>query len=250
MWICGALLFSNRFNFQTRTGLTDLIDILLSKTVLLQNQFHLQMVTGVPESGLSDLLLTVLQRSGWREGTAVLCRGWEEARGLLQLLDHHSSASWEGGRRVTWHLRALLNLTQLAHDDTQIHDFLSRHFRQNQASPASVLLFGADPQCAAAVLRSAQDLGLTLPMVHWVLGQPLSPDVLHTIGLPLGLLAYGEVERKPLDYYVRDALQLITRAVAAATAVRPDLALIQNTMNCYDKPNKHELLTSGQYLSR
>uniref|UniRef100_A0AAX7STJ1 Glutamate receptor n=1 Tax=Astatotilapia calliptera TaxID=8154 RepID=A0AAX7STJ1_ASTCA len=187
------------------------------------NQFHLQMVTGVPESGLSDLLLTVLQRSGWREGTAVLCRGWEEARGLLQLLDHHSSASWEGGRRVTWHLRALLNLTQLAHDDTQIHDFLSRHFRQNQASPASVLLFGADPQCAAAVLRSAQDLGLTLPMVHWVLGQPLSPDVLHTIGLPLGLLAYGEVERKPLDYYVRDALQLITRAVAAATAVRPDL---------------------------
>uniref|UniRef100_A0A3Q4GN70 Glutamate receptor n=1 Tax=Neolamprologus brichardi TaxID=32507 RepID=A0A3Q4GN70_NEOBR len=215
-----------------------------------QNRFHLQMVTGVPESGLSDLLLTVLQRSGWREGTAVLCRGWEEARGLLQLLDHHSSASWEGGRRVTWHLRALLNLTQLAHDDTQIHDFLSRHFRQNQASPASVLLFGADPQCAAAVLRSAQDLGLTLPMVHWVLGQPLSPDVLHTIGLPLGLLAYGEVERKPLDYYVRDALQLITRAVAAATAVRPDLALIQNTMNCYDKPNKHELLTSGQYLSR
>uniref|UniRef100_A0A3Q4GWW9 Glutamate receptor n=1 Tax=Neolamprologus brichardi TaxID=32507 RepID=A0A3Q4GWW9_NEOBR len=214
------------------------------------NRFHLQMVTGVPESGLSDLLLTVLQRSGWREGTAVLCRGWEEARGLLQLLDHHSSASWEGGRRVTWHLRALLNLTQLAHDDTQIHDFLSRHFRQNQASPASVLLFGADPQCAAAVLRSAQDLGLTLPMVHWVLGQPLSPDVLHTIGLPLGLLAYGEVERKPLDYYVRDALQLITRAVAAATAVRPDLALIQNTMNCYDKPNKHELLTSGQYLSR
>ncbi|XP_005923029.1 glutamate receptor ionotropic, NMDA 3B [Haplochromis burtoni] len=215
-----------------------------------QNRFHLQMVTGVPESGLSDLLLTVLQRSGWREGTAVLCRGWEEARGLLQLLDHHSSASWEGGRRVTWHLRALLNLTQLAHDDTQIHDFLSRHFRQNQASPASVLLFGADPQCAAAVLRSAQDLGLTLPMVHWVLGQPLSPEVLHTIGLPLGLLAYGEVERKPLDYYVRDALQLITRAVAAATVVRPDLALIQNTMNCYDKPNKHELLTSGQYLSR
>uniref|UniRef100_A0AAX7V8M6 Glutamate receptor n=1 Tax=Astatotilapia calliptera TaxID=8154 RepID=A0AAX7V8M6_ASTCA len=213
------------------------------------NQFHLQMVTGVPESGLSDLLLTVLQRSGWREGTAVLCRGWEEARGLLQLLDHHSSASWEGGRRVTWHLRALLNLTQLAHDDTQIHDFLSRHFRQNQASPASVLLFGADPQCAAAVLRSAQDLGLTLPMVHWVLGQPLSPDVLHTIGLPLGLLAYGEVERKPLDYYVRDALQLITRAVAAATAVRPDLALIQNTMNCYDKPNKHELFLSNTSFS-
>ncbi|XP_068999947.1 glutamate receptor ionotropic, NMDA 3B isoform X1 [Embiotoca jacksoni] len=215
-----------------------------------QNRFHLQMVTGVPESGLSNLLLTVLQRSGWTEGTAVLCRGWEESRGLLRLLDHRDGASWSGGGEVTWHLRALLNLTQSAHDDTQIHDFLSRHFRQSQPPPASVLLFGADPQCAAAVLRSAQDLGLTLPMVHWVLGQPLSPEALHAIGLPLGLLAYGEVDRKPLDFYVRDALQLITRAVAAATVVRPDLALIQNMVNCYDKPNKQEVPSSGQYLSR
>ncbi|XP_075935212.1 glutamate receptor ionotropic, NMDA 3B [Anarhichas minor] len=217
-----------------------------------QNRFHLQMAMGVPESGLANLLLTVLQRSSWREGTVVLCRGWEEARGLLRLLDNGSwsLASWDGGGGVTWHVRALLNLTQLAHDDTQIHDFLSRHFRQKQPSPASVLLFGADPQCAAAVLRSAQDLGLTSPMVHWVLGQPLSPDALHAIGLPLGLLAYGEVERKPLDFYVSDALQLVTRAIAAATVVRPDLALIQNMVNCYDKPNKHEVPSSGQYLSR
>ncbi|XP_042339956.1 glutamate receptor ionotropic, NMDA 3B [Plectropomus leopardus] len=203
-----------------------------------QNRFHLQMAMGVPESGLSELLLTVLRRSGWREGTVVLCRGWEEARGLLRLL--------EGG--ASWQVRALLNLTQSAHDDTQIHDFLSRHFRQSPVVPAAVLLFGDDPQCAAAVLRSAQDLGLTLPMVHWVLGQPLSPDALHAIGLPLGLLAYGEVERKPLDFYVRDALQLVGRAVAAATRVRPDLALIQNTVNCYDTPERH--LSSGRYLSR
>ncbi|XP_022620574.1 glutamate receptor ionotropic, NMDA 3B [Seriola dumerili] len=218
--------------------------------LLVQNRFHLQMMMGVPESGLSDLLLTVLQRSGWREGTVVLCQGWEEARGLLRLLEGQSSASWDGGGGVTWHPRALLNLTRSAHDDTQIHDFLSRHFRQNQPLPASVLLFGTDLQCAAAVLRSAQDLGLTLPMVHWVLGQPLNPDALHAIGLPLGLLAYGQVDRKPLDFYVRDALQLLTSAVAAATMVRPDLALIQNMVNCYDKPNKHEVPSSGQYLSR
>nr|XP_020464744.1 glutamate receptor ionotropic, NMDA 3B [Monopterus albus] len=215
-----------------------------------QNQFHLQMVTGVPESGLSDLLLTVLQRSGWREGTAVLCRGWEEARGLLQLLDGQSGAPWDGTGGLTWHLRALLNLTQSADDDTQIHDFLSRHFRKKRPPPASVLLFGADPQCAAAVLGSAQDLGLTLPMVHWVLGQPLSPDALHAIGLPLGLLAYGQVDKKPLEFYIRDALQLVTRAIAAATMVRPDLALIQNMVNCYNKPDKHEMTLSGQYLSR
>ncbi|XP_041861983.1 glutamate receptor ionotropic, NMDA 3B isoform X2 [Melanotaenia boesemani] len=210
------------------------------------------MVTGAPESELSDLLLTVLRRSGWKEGSAVLCRGWEEARGLLRLLDSGSFSSWDRVGGVTWHLQALLNLTQSAHDDTQIHDFLSRHFKQNQnqASPASVLLFGADPQCTGMVLRIAQDLGLTLPMVHWVLAQPLSPDVLHTIGLPLGLLAYGEVDRKPLDFYIRDALQLLTRAVAAATMVKPDLTLIQNMVNCFSKPSKNKVPSSGRYLSR
>uniref|UniRef100_A0A8C6VA09 Glutamate receptor n=1 Tax=Neogobius melanostomus TaxID=47308 RepID=A0A8C6VA09_9GOBI len=211
------------------------------------NRFHLQMVKGVPESGLSNLLLTVLKRSGWREGTVVLCRGWEEARGLLELLNDQTDVSWGGSN--SWHLRALLNLTQSAHDDTQIHDFLSRHFKHNTPAPASVLLFGADPQCAAAVLHSAQDLGLTLPMVHWVLGQPLSPDALHAIGLPLGLLAYGEVEQKPLDFYIRDALQLVSRAITKATMIRPDLALIQTMVNCDDKPSKQEEMSSGQYLS-
>lgn len=177
----------------------------------------------------------------------VLCRGWEEAGGLLRFLDSQTSGPWDGSGAVTWHLQALLNLTQSAHDDTQIHNFLSRHFRRNQPPPAAVLLFGADPECAAAVLRSAQDLGLTLPLVHWVLGQPLSPDVLHTFGLPLGLLAYGEVDRKPLDFYIRDALQLITRAIAAATVVRPDLVLVQNTVSCHDTP---EAPTAGRYLSR
>ncbi|XP_061594928.1 LOW QUALITY PROTEIN: glutamate receptor ionotropic, NMDA 3B [Cololabis saira] len=207
-----------------------------------QSQFHLQMVTGVPESAVSNLLLAVLQRSGWREVTAVLCPGWEEAHGLLQLLDSVSGASW--------HLRALLDLTQLAHDDTQIHDFLSRYFKQNRPPPAAVLLFGEDPQCAATVLRSAHDLGLTSPTVQWVLGQPLCPDLLHIFGLPLGLLAFGEVQRKPLDFYIRDALQLITRAIAAATMVKPDLALIQKTVNCYDKPNRPTEPSSGRYLSR
>ncbi|XP_056132917.1 glutamate receptor ionotropic, NMDA 3B [Lampris incognitus] len=206
-----------------------------------QNRFHLQMMTGIPQSGLSELLLSVLQRSGWQEGAAVLCRDWEEADALLQLLEHHSRL---------WRLRALLNLTQSVQDDTQIYDFLSRHLRPSQPSPASVLLFGTDPQCASMVLRSAQDLGLTLPTVHWILGRPLSPDELHSIGLPLGLLAYGRVEQKPLDFYIRDALQLVARAVAMATVVRPDLALIQNMVNCFDKPNKHEVPSSGQYLAR
>ncbi|KAF3845199.1 hypothetical protein F7725_008362 [Dissostichus mawsoni] len=90
---------------------------------------------------------------------------------------------------------------------------------------------------------------LTCRSTAWIMGYPLSPDSLHTLGGPLGLLAYGEVGRKPISFYIRDALQLIGRAVTAATMVKPDLALIQNTVNCYDK-NRHELPSSGQYLAR
>ncbi|XP_062412391.1 glutamate receptor ionotropic, NMDA 3B [Sardina pilchardus] len=214
----------------------------------LQNRFHLQMVTGVPPSGLAELLRAVLRRSGWREGMAVLCQGWE-ATGMLELLGPVGAPVWPG---EAWHLRASLDLSHAAaaQEDAEIADFLSRHLLQADPPPASVLLFGSDPQCAASVLRCAHRLGLALPAVHWVVGYPLSPDMLHTIGLPLGLLAYGEVDRKPLDSYISDALQLVARAVAAATVVRPDLALIQNMVNCYDKPNKHELPSSGQYLAR
>ncbi|KAL6469247.1 hypothetical protein MHYP_G00227710 [Metynnis hypsauchen] len=204
------------------------------------------MTMRIPPSGLAELLLAVLQRSGWEEGMAVLCQGWEEA-GLLELLELHSHTG-NGGSR--WHLRATLNLSRSTPDNVDVSEFLAEHFSQDQPPPASVLLFGDDPQCASSVLRSAHDLGLTLPTVHWIMGYPLSPDALHSIGLPLGLLAYGEVDRKPLDNYIGDALQLVSRAVAAATIVRPDLALIQNMVNCFDKPNKHELPSSGQYISR
>ncbi|TSM94680.1 Glutamate receptor ionotropic, NMDA 3A [Bagarius yarrelli] len=204
------------------------------------------MMTRVPTSDLAELLITVLQHSGWHEGMAVLCQGWEEA-GLLDLLKLHSNTA-KGNTH--WNLRAALNLSGSSLDQKGISDFLEQHFSLDQHPPSSVLLLGSDPQCASAVLRSAHDLGLTLPSIHWIMGYPLSPDALHSIGLPLGLLAYGEVDRKPLDFYIRDTLELVSRAVAAATLVRPDLALIQNMVNCFDKPNKHELPSSGQYISR
>ncbi|KAK7119674.1 hypothetical protein R3I94_021488 [Phoxinus phoxinus] len=204
------------------------------------------MTTRMPPSVLVELLLDVLQRSGWEESMAVLCQGWEDA-GLLDLLELQSRSGWGPSH---WQLRSALNLSHSIPHIANISDFLSEHFNQDHPPPASVLLFGADPECASSVLRSAHDLGLTLPTVHWIMGHPLSPDTLHSIGLPLGLLAYGEVDRKPLDLYIHDALQLVNRAVSAATVVRPDLALIQNMVNCFDKPNKHELPSSGQYIAR
>lgn len=189
----------------------------------------------------------------------MVCPGWEEGGdGLLSHLQRHSGS--------TWHLWDIINLTRITvggdrrgstseeRREDQMEEealkILSTHFLRSPSPISSVLLMGSDPECLSSVLRAAQRLAPSLPALQWIMGYPLSPDSLHTLGGPLGLLAYGEVGRKPISFYIRDALQLIGRAVTAATMVRPDLALIQNMVNCYDKPNRHELPSSGQYLAR
>lgn len=189
----------------------------------------------------------------------MICPGWEEGGdGLLSHLQTHSGSSW--------HLWDIINLTHISggtdrrseaseeRREDQREDealkILSTRFLRSPSPISSVLLLGSDPECVSSVLRAAQRMAPSLPALQWIMGYPLSPDSLHTLGGPLGLLAYGEVGRKPISFYIRDALQLIGRAVSAATMLRPDLALIQNTVNCYDKPNRQELPSSGQYLAR
>uniref|UniRef100_A0A3P8V5Q2 Glutamate receptor n=1 Tax=Cynoglossus semilaevis TaxID=244447 RepID=A0A3P8V5Q2_CYNSE len=176
--------------------------------------------------------------------------------GLLSHLQKHSGPAW--------HLWDIINLTHITgggdrrgeaseerREDQMVEEalkILSARFLGSTSPASSVLLLGSDPECVSSVLRAAQRLTTSLPALQWIMGYPLSPDSLHTLGGPLGLLAYGEVGRKPISFYIRDALQLIGRAVTAATMLRPDLALVQNIVNCYDKPNGHELPSSGQYL--
>ncbi|KAJ8270135.1 hypothetical protein GJAV_G00110740 [Gymnothorax javanicus] len=211
-----------------------------------KSRFHLQMLTRAPPSALVQLLFAILERGGWKVGVALSCGELEEEAGLVGLVELRDGA----GRTAYWRLQATLNLSLgMEAEPEEVIAFLEEHLGGEQ-SPCIVLVFGSDPQCVASVLRLADQLGPTLPPAHWIMGNPLSPDALQAIGGPPGLLAYGEVDRKPLQFYIRDALQLLGRTVTAATALRPDLALIQNMVNCYDKPNKHEVLSSGQYLAR
>ncbi|XP_053700660.1 glutamate receptor ionotropic, NMDA 3B [Synchiropus splendidus] len=239
-----------------------------TEPLVTKNQFHLQMSARVPPSTLGDLLLAVLQGSdgerGSREpgtwgGAAVICPGWEEGGdGLLAHLQTHSGPAW--------HLWDIINLTHISGSGERRSDtseerredqreeealkIISTSFLRSSSPISSVLLLGSDPECLSSVLRAAQRLITSLPALQWIMGYPLSPDSLHTLGGPLSLLAYGEVGRKPISFYIRDALQLIGRAVTAAAMLRPDLALVQNMVNCYDKTTRQELPSSGQYLSR
>ncbi|XP_028251394.1 glutamate receptor ionotropic, NMDA 3B [Parambassis ranga] len=241
-----------------------------TEPLVTKNRFHLQMSARVPPSTLGSLLLAVLQGGeGGRDrghrgegswgGAAVICPGWDEGGdGLLSHLQRHSG--------FTWHLWDIINMTHITggrdrrgeaseeRREDQMEEealkIISARFLRSPSPISSVLLLGSDPECLSSVLRAAQRLAPSLPALQWIMGYPLSPDSLHTLGGPLGLLAYGEVGRKPISFYIRDALQLIGRAITAATMVSPELALIQNMVNCYDKPTQHDVPSSGQYLAR
>ncbi|XP_051941472.1 glutamate receptor ionotropic, NMDA 3B [Hippocampus zosterae] len=238
-----------------------------TEPLVTKNAFHLQMSARMPPSSLGGLLLAVLQGSdgdrggGMEDGSwgaaAVVCSGWEEGSdGLLSHMQTHSGAAW--------HLWDVVNLTQVSgggrveaseerredQREEEVLRILSTRLLRAASPVSSVLLLGSDPECLSSALRAAQRLAASLPALRWIMGYPLSPDSLHTLGGPLGLLAYGEVGRKPISFYIRDALQLIGRAVTAAAAARPDLALMQNAVNCYDKPTRRDPFSSGRYLSR
>ncbi|XP_077587921.1 glutamate receptor ionotropic, NMDA 3B [Stigmatopora nigra] len=236
-----------------------------TEPLVTKNAFHLQMSARVPPSSLGALLLAVLQggngnrgdtEEGFWAATAVLCPGWEEGSdGLLSHLQTHSGTSR--------HLWDVVNLTRVSSGrgeaseerredqrEEEVMRILSARLLRATSPVSSVLLLGSDPECLSSVLRAAQRLATSLPALQWIMGYPLSPDSLHTLGGPLGLLAYGEVGRKPISFYIRDALQLIGRTVTVAAMARPDLALIQNVLNCYDKPTRRVPPSSGDYLTR
>uniref|UniRef100_A0A8C4TQ23 Glutamate receptor n=1 Tax=Erpetoichthys calabaricus TaxID=27687 RepID=A0A8C4TQ23_ERPCA len=187
-----------------------------------KNPFHLQMLTRSPPRSLAELLLSVLHRSSWQEATAVLCQGWQDLD-ILELLSTHE-------HDCPLLLRAVLDMTAWGPEqDEDMEDYLNDHFKS--LPPSTALLLGTDPQCISNVLLTAQKLGLTLPTVHWVVAYPLNPEALHSIGLPYGLLAYGEVNLKPLDFYIQDAIELLARAISVAVKQQPELALLQTVVN-------------------
>ncbi|KAG7238002.1 hypothetical protein INR49_031356 [Caranx melampygus] len=195
-----------------------------------------QPAAGSPAGGDRDRVRGSQGEESWG-GAAVICPGWDEGGdGLLSHLQRNSGS--------TWHLWDIINLTRITgggdrrgeaseeRREDQMEEealkILSTRFLRSPSPLSSVLLLGSDPECLSSVLRAAQRLAPLLPALQWIMGYPLSPDSLHTLGGPLGLLAYGEVGRKPISFYIRDALQLIGRAVTAATM--PDMPLLQRAL--------------------
>lgn len=113
---------------------------------------------------------------------------------------------------------------------------------------STIVTFGCDIRDIKRIFITIAKLGLVLPDYHWIIGDSQNVEELRTEGLPMGLMAHGQMRQPALDHYVQDSLELIARAVGSAATVSPELALIPGITNCMVIEDKN--LTSGKYLSR
>lgn len=171
-------------------------------------------------------------QEGGRGGVAVVCPGWEErGEGLLKHLETQKGTSWSlldlinlthiGGeekREERWKEERreergkeerreergeeergaergeeTSDETREDKREAEVLSLLSHRLLRSASPLSSVVILGSDPECLSSVLRCAQRLAPSLPTLQWIMGNPLSPDSLLSLGGPLGLLAYGEV---------------------------------------------------------
>ncbi|KAK2542266.1 hypothetical protein Q9233_000358 [Columba guinea] len=182
---------------------------------------------------LVDVLASVLRADGWQEASLVLCHPWDVSSFL---------SLW--ARRSQLSLRTVLDLGYLEEPGATL--YLRQRGERLRALSSPVLLLGCDLRRARLIFQAAKELPQEL---RWVLGSPLSAGELQSEGLPLGLLAFGELSRPPLELLVQDAVELVAQAIASAARVRPDPALLQTTVNCHARRRAHGE-SPGLFLSR
>uniref|UniRef100_A0A8B9G8C1 Glutamate receptor n=1 Tax=Amazona collaria TaxID=241587 RepID=A0A8B9G8C1_9PSIT len=184
-----------------------------------QSPFHFHMDRQSSLETLVDVVVSILQANDWHETHLVLCHPWDVS-GFLSLWAHRSQLL----------LRTILDLGYL--DEHRASRHLQQHREHFRALSSPVLVLGCDLQRARLVFRMAEESGLLPQELHWVLGSPLSTSELQTEGLPLGLLAYGELNPPPLELFIQDAVELVSRAIGSASRTRPGPTVLHTAVNC------------------
>uniref|UniRef100_A0A8V5HAD7 Glutamate receptor n=1 Tax=Melopsittacus undulatus TaxID=13146 RepID=A0A8V5HAD7_MELUD len=184
-----------------------------------QSPFHFHVDRQSSLETLVDVVVSILQANDWHETNLVLCHPWDVS-GFLSL--------W--ARRSQLLLRTILDLGYL--DEPRASRYLQQHREHFRALSSPVLVLGCDLQHARLIFRMAEESGLLPQELHWVLGSPLSTSELQTEGLPLGLLAYGELNPPPLELFIQDMVELVARAIGTASRTRPGPAALHTTGNC------------------
>ncbi|XP_026336648.1 glutamate receptor ionotropic, NMDA 3B [Ursus arctos] len=195
--------------------------------------FHLQLDWASPLETLLDVLVAVLRAHAWEDVSLVLCRVRDPA-GLVALWTARA------GRAP----KLVLDLSRPDTGDGELQARLAPLGAPTGGSaPAPVaILLGCSPARARQVLQAVP------PGPRWLLGTPLSAEALPTDGLPLGLLALGEVARPPLEAAIHDAVELVARALGSAARAEPERALLPAAVGCKEgQPAGPE--PSGRFLA-
>lgn len=198
-----------------------------------QSPFHLQLDWASPLETLLDVLVAVLRAHAWEDVSLVLCRVRDPA-GLVALWTARA------GRAP----KLVLDLSRPDTGDGELQARLAPMGAPTGGSaPAPVaILLGCSPARARQVLQAVP------PGPRWLLGTPLSAEALPTDGLPLGLLALGEVARPPLEAAIHDAVELVARALGSAARAEPERALLPAAVGCKEgQPAGPE--PSGRFLA-
>nr|XP_048707115.1 glutamate receptor ionotropic, NMDA 3A isoform X2 [Caretta caretta] len=202
-----------------------------------QNPLHLQLSLENPLSSDADVTFSILKMNNWYNFSLMLCQEWNISDFLF--LTQQSSK---------FHMASIINITTNLTSTSDLLNYLQVHLESIKDTISTMVMFGCDMEKTRRIFEITSQFGVMPPELHWILGDSQNVEELRTAGLPLGLIAHGKTTQSIFEHYVQDAMELVARAVATATLVQPELALIPSTTNCMDIEETN--LTSGQYLSK
>ncbi|XP_004638117.1 glutamate receptor ionotropic, NMDA 3A [Octodon degus] len=203
-----------------------------------QNPLHLQLSLENSLSSDADVTVSILTMNNWYNFSLLLCQEDWNITDFLLFTQNNSK----------FQLGSIINITANLSSTKDLLSFLQVQLESVKNSTPTVVMFGCDMESIRQIFEISTQFEVTHLEFHWVLGDSQNVEELRTEGLPLGLIAHGKTTQSVFEYYVQDAMELVARAVATATMIQPELALIPSTMNCMEVKTTN--LTSGQYLSR
>ncbi|KAM5300388.1 glutamate receptor ionotropic, NMDA 3A [Ctenodactylus gundi] len=203
-----------------------------------QNPLHLQLSLENSLSSDADVTVSILTMNNWYNFSLLLCQEEWNITNFLLLTQNNSK----------FHLESIINITANLSSTKDLLNFLQVQLESVKNNTPTMVMFGCDMESIRQIFEISTQFGVMASEFHWVLGDAQNVEELRIEGLPLGLIAHGKTTQSVFEYYVQDAMELVARAVATATMIQPELALIPSTTNCMDVKTTN--LTSGQYLSR
>ncbi|XP_013912108.1 PREDICTED: glutamate receptor ionotropic, NMDA 3A [Thamnophis sirtalis] len=203
-----------------------------------QNPLHLQLSLERSLSFDADVTFSILALNNWYNFSLMVCQEEWNITDFLFLTQQSSK----------FYLGSIINITGNLTSASDLLTYLQFHLENIKDTTSTVVMFGCDMESTRRVFEITTQFGVMPPELHWILGDSHNVEELRTEGLPLGLIAHGKTTQSFFEDYVQDAMELVARAVASATIIQPELALIPSTTNCLSTEEKN--LTSGQYLSK